>query len=1018
MRPIKLKLRGFLTYKNQIEIDFRKLYDKKIFVISGDTGSGKTSIFDAINFALYGSVARDIPVDRLRSDFLTGEDPYTFVNLVFQIDEKVYEIERIPSQIAHKSKDFQDIKNSVALYDITDEAKLISEKINDTRDNINQIIGLDQNQFSKVMLLAQGDFQQFLNAKSDDRTKLLGDIFKTQAYKDIQEKIKLSAKDASKNIEIIEQRLENILYRFDEISSIISREDILVHDFKNIVSSLDKYKAKIDKNLQDLSKKEKYFNDLEKEKLIYRQESENLNKNIELFNNVKTSLDEAKSKEEYYKDLKEYYDKSKQASNIEVYEKLLSKTLSELKDLKRKLELEKNTYKDLEKEFKDISSKYDLVSKEQERVNKLRLSLNENEKLLSDYKKFLSIKKKYKSFEKDLEDIEVIKKDKKNLTDKLNNERKSYDKISEKINESKDEKNNLEKDLFNINRSLEKLDQDFKAYEKNKELREKISINKDKIQSLEEENNKLKSLKEKYQENIRLNYINIMLDELNKTGICPVCGDRHAKNFSKYDIEDIDIEDLTDKLIDTKSKIESLSKQNKVYEELFVKVESIDYLKDRKANLITEYKSHKAKIDKLNSNLNNYLNISNELRKSLDKISKELNRLDDILSKLEESSLAFEKIKATYLSNKETMESLGQDELEIKIKNQRQSISDLEKEIKKTTLLYNELTNKITRIQSDIKNINANINKLEKEKSRNKKDFDNKLDELFDSYDYYKSYLDSYKDLSNRKEEIDKYFSNLEKLNIVYQTYLPYKDKDKVDIEKIDKDLSSIDQKVKVLRDDKSSNNLKLSNVDLVYKDLLSIEEEFSASKKDSEILSKLSKISDGSFAKLAGREKIDFESFVLTYYFDKVLSYANIRLLDMSDGQFSMVRKSVGNDARSKQGLDIEILDANTGKKRPASTLSGGESFLASLSLALGLSDEISVENGGITIDTLFIDEGFGTLSDDYLNNVIKQIEKLSYENKFIGLISHVKDLKEAIDAKILVDYRQDEGSNIEVIV
>ena len=137
-----------------------------------------------------------------------------------------------------------------------------------------------------------------------------------------------------------------------------------------------------------------------------------------------------------------------------------------------------------------------------------------------------------------------------------------------------------------------------------------------------------------------------------------------------------------------------------------------------------------------------------------------------------------------------------------------------------------------------------------------------------------------------------------------------------------------------------------------------------------------------------------------------------------MSDGQFSMVRKSVGNDARSKQGLDIEILDANTGKKRPASTLSGGESFLASLSLALGLSDEISAENGGITIDTLFIDEGFGTLSDDYLNNVIKQIEKLSYENKFIGLISHVKDLKEAIDAKILVDYRQDEGSSIEVII
>ena len=110
-----------------------------------------------------------------------------------------------------------------------------------------------------------------------------------------------------------------------------------------------------------------------------------------------------------------------------------------------------------------------------------------------------------------------------------------------------------------------------------------------------------------------------------------------------------------------------------------------------------------------------------------------------------------------------------------------------------------------------------------------------------------------------------------------------------------------------------------------------------------------------------------------------------------MTDGQFSMVRKTEATDARSKMGLDIEILDANTGKKRPASTLSGGENFLASLSLALGLSDEIGAENGGIRIDTLFIDEGFGTLSKEFLANAIETLEKLSKEDRFIGLISHV---------------------------
>ena len=136
-----------------------------------------------------------------------------------------------------------------------------------------------------------------------------------------------------------------------------------------------------------------------------------------------------------------------------------------------------------------------------------------------------------------------------------------------------------------------------------------------------------------------------------------------------------------------------------------------------------------------------------------------------------------------------------------------------------------------------------------------------------------------------------------------------------------------------------------------------------------------------------------------------------------MTDGQFSMVRKAEALDLRSKMGLDIEILDANTGKKRPAATLSGGENFLASLSLALGLSDEIAAENGGIRIDTLFIDEGFGSLSHDFLSKAIETIENLSKEDRFVGLISHVDELKDAIEAKILISYDPSEGSSLEIL-
>ena len=200
--------------------------------------------------------------------------------------------------------------------------------------------------------------------------------------------------------------------------------------------------------------------------------------------------------------------------------------------------------------------------------------------------------------------------------------------------------------------------------------------------------------------------------------------------------------------------------------------------------------------------------------------------------------------------------------------------------------------------------------------------------------------------------------------------------------------------------------------------EIYSIEKNFNKLKNEDGILYKLSRIADGSLSNVSGREKLNFETFVLSHYFRKILSLANIRLKEMTDGQFTMIRKKQTNDKRKNYGLDIEILDANTGKIRSEASLSGGESFIASLALALGLSDEISMGNGGIKIDTLFIDEGFGTLSDDYLEKAIRTIEKLSYDNKFIGLISHVKELKDAIDAKIEVSYSKTEGSSLKVVV
>ncbi len=1016
MKPIRLKLRGFLTYKNQIEIDFTKLYDKKVFVISGDTGSGKTSIFDAIQYGLYGEVSRGIDTYSLRSDYLNENDPYTFVNLTFQVDEKIYEIERIPSQFAKKTKENQNIKNSAILYEITNEKRIVAEKIGEVNSKIKQIIGLDKNQFSKVMLLAQGEFQEFLKAKSDDRSKILGDIFKTYEYKEIQERLKNEALEANKNIDIIDRRLEDVIYKYDNLSKNINREDILVHDFANIKKAIRSYQEKnqveyeiLEQNEKNLSKKEKLLIE-EKEKAKIQ------NENIAKFKQIAKDLAENLSKDEKYKKLDQDLNKATYGENIKIYYQSFNKAKADLEKEENDLGKLRELFVENSKKLEKIKSDQINFSKKEEELNQLKISLNDNKKLLDNFNEFQIIKEKFLSME---EDEKEIKKIDGNIIQLNNNLKENNDKFidkSKEINQLKADKLAVQESIYQEKNKEESIKNKLDIIKENEEILEKISENKKLIEIKKEEKTKLAEKQRLYFENQRLIQINKFIDELNKSGICPVCKEKHQEKFSKYKTIEIDIDKVNREIVQVSSDIETLNSKNNLYKN------SLKEAKD-KSELLEELKILEKKLAENKKSLeeNQILieNIEEELKNyeaNISKITLELEEFQKNKSYLEEKNQDFEKIKISYMANKEKMEEIDSKLLAEKIADKQKLIEKISKEIEENKKLYDEIKLKDQELKINIKNTKELIEKTKADKISYKEDFEKRMLEKFENFAEFEKYLDLFDEINAYKDEITSFFKDQERLITLSENYIQYKDLDIIDTKKIDENLSEINDSLSDLREKKLKININLSNIYQTISDLDEISKLYDDKKKDAEILAKLSKVANGSFGKVSGREKIDFESFVLTYYFDKVLSYANKRLDSMSNGQFMMVRSSTGNDLRQKQGLDIEIFDYNTGKKRPSSTLSGGESFLASLALALGLSDEISAENGSIKIDTLFIDEGFGTLSEDYLSNVIEQIEKLSYENKFIGLISHVKELKDAIDGKILVTYTSNQGSFIEV--
>lgn len=1016
MRPLKLKVRGFLTYKNEIEIDFTKLYEKKIFLIAGDTGSGKTSIFDAITYALYGQVARDIDQNSLRSDFLNEDDPYTYVDLVFEVDGRDYQVERIPNQTAKKTKPGQNIKPSATLYDLTGEKKIITEKKTITDKKIVEIVGLDKNQFSKVMLLAQGEFQEFLQAKSDDRTKLLGNIFKTYEYKKIQDKIKDQARLKSKDMEILDERLETIIYQYPYIAEKVDRDNVMVHDFGEILLSIDDFNKALTKDFNDINDRENTMEAKEKQLISDKEKAKTLNTNIEKYFEINDYRIKLLSEEKIYKEKKIRLDKSDFAKSIKIYEDRYKKVRLDGEKSKEDLQIYFKSLEEIDSKIKGLKSAYDNISENQEKVNFLIIELNDLTSLSDRYQKFVTNKKSYEK----IREKENILKEKKKSLDQISIK---IDKLNDLINTKSDEEAKLRDDIYGLKERLMDLN-NYKAIledkivlkNKNIEINEKILANKKSLEDLQLERIDLKNKVSDYYQNQRLIDMNKFIDELNDTKICPVCGDRHEDKFEKHPTIEIDINQINNSLYDINSKIASLESQNKIYSKSLVEIEDdvnilglFGELKENIKQINNQIYTNNEKLEEINSK-------KSIDREELSKASARANELKSQIESLDKIISDGELVKAAYLSNKEKLEDLDFADLANKIQKIKTEIKDLEEEISTISRSYNDLLTKKAEISTNISNTQNMISQYKKEEEEFFDEFEYKLLEHFKDKSDYNMALEDYEVIYDSKEEIENYFKELEKTNTLYENYRIFKEKEPVDISKVEEEIQDVSQRLKNLREEKSNLQIKMTNVKTTYNNLSALKKSYEEISSESQILQGLAKIADGSFAKVAGREKIDFETFVLTYYFDRVLAYANKRLYAMSHGQFSLIRKSYGDDLRMKQGLDIEILDANTGKKRPASTLSGGESFLASLSLALGLSDEIAAENGGIKIDTLFIDEGFGTLSEDYLNKVIEQIEKLSYENKFIGLISHVCELKDAIDAKIIVTYTSDEGSFIEV--
>ena len=940
MRPISLKMSAFGPYKDEVYIDFTKFDGNGIFLITGDTGSGKTTIFDAICFALYGVASgSNRNKNSFRSDFSSNERK-TFVKLIFMHKGIKYEIERSPSYMRKKIR-------GEGMTQVSGDASMVySDRVVTGDANVTEecikILGLNASQFKQISMIAQGEFLKLLLAKSSDRALIFRKIFDTYIYKSISDKLKDKYLDKKREYEDMGININSLRDNLI-INSDIDYKDINIEELLNLVSIQN---IKDEKRICELNKgKDKLFKDIQK--IVSDIDSAKMiNDNLDKYKKVKTEIDLKKNiekdinlKREIVKKNKDIYDNIIPIYNeINKFKETINNKKNEIKDTKDKLKIVNSNYK-------DICEKYKNISKLQDDVNKWKVEL-------TGYNNSLSI-------------IEEIK----------------------DLNYNLDIKKNIYNLLLinNYNDVLDKFEMVRGIQDKYKSESDKFNVYKDKYNKLSKRYNR------DYNKFINCQ-AGIIASGLKDNDPCPVCGSLNHPKLAKLDNNYITKVDLDNEQLE----LEECQK------ELEVITNSVSSLK----------KEYEYKLDELN----NYN--EEEIKKDVKECQKNVKEYIDVSKyNLDDVSSNINNIKAQ-VDAKSSL--LGKD---IDIDDVNSKIDEINKLINKNIEEIKNINNEYEIVGKEKVKLESIILTIIKEVELLNKDVKDKEQIYVDSYkklgyskmeDYLKVMVEevTYSNYEKEVNDYDKGLALLLKEVEVLKNII--KDKKYVNIDDLvnnkkvfDKELNDIELSLKNI-------NNRLNNNIMIYN---KIKDAYDKIKETEKMLSVYEDLSNTANGNIKGKNKLEFEQYVQASYFDKVIVSANKRFSYMTDSRYLLLRKKESNKISDKLGLEIEIFDNYTGKKRDVTSLSGGESFKASLSLALGISDVIQEYAGGIVVDVMFIDEGFGSLDNDSLESAISAIIKLSDNNKLVGIISHVNELKDRIDKKIIVK-KSNKGSVVDIVV
>ena len=921
MRPLMLKLSAFGPYADKTEIDFTKLGTGGIYLITGDTGAGKTTIFDAITYALYGNPSgNNREVSMFRSKYAQPDVP-TQVELTFDYYGKKYVVQRNPEYERANKRGEGTTKQLAGAQFIYPDGRVVT-KIKEVDQAVKDVMGIDRNQFCQIAMIAQGDFLKLLLASTKERMEIFRHIFKTEGFSRLQERLKKESGAVGEECTF----LRNSILQY--MGGIVCEEDLVYHPLaeqakKGELTIEDTLKL-IEKLLEEEGAKEKRLE--EKRRKLQKELDE-----------VKARIIKGKEAVRAGKELEE---------NERRYEQLTLQSVQLEEGYKEAKGQQEESKRDSQTlgEIKAALAEYD----ELERGN-LQLVRNQN---------FLQ-----KAKEELCKNEEEIKKLEKELI-LFREEEKGLQKAGEekvRLEAEKKKKEEQYQSLRTLFYQIQEAKQLQDTYQK------EVTVYKQKAEKLEKTEADFRVKNKAYLDA----QAGILAENLKEGEPCPVCGAvDHPKPAPKssYVPNRQELEKLQ----------EIITKENEEVKAASQKAGTVKGALEEKQKAVEVAKS-------LLMGEESFENLSQAVKEKALAIREEGQKIEKEIEKESQKLQRREYLQKIIPAREKAIEEEKRKSLQLKEESgKRLGENETLKErliILKEKLLYESKE----KAQEVIQQLMDNIGRRQMQLEKKEREWNGCKEQLIA--------------LTSAKKEILKRLEGREniqlELELQQQRYL---EEEQGRIEKEEKRVHS------AIRANKEALHHILQKSEALQK----LEKKYSWVKN-------LSNTANGT---LAGKEKIMLETYIQMNYFDRIIARANVRLMIMTEGQYDLIRSKEALTKQGQSGLDLNVIDHYNGSERSVRSLSGGEAFKASLALALGLSDEIQSSCGGIKLETMFVDEGFGSLDEDSLSQAMKALSQLADNHRLVGIISHVGELKQKIDKQIVVTKDKAGGSRAQVVV